>query len=89
LAALFGPVQNIFCLSVQNITSFDPIAQQAGQAAVLGRLYVRVSLAWSHLPRFILGFCAEQQTAAMKFLKLFQMANFEVFSCRWTCWTSY
>jgi hypothetical protein len=45
LAALVGPVQNIFVLtvSVHYFNSFVPIAQQAGhsgQAAVLGRQYM-------------------------------------------------
>jgi hypothetical protein len=38
LAALAGTVQNIFFLSVPYFNSFIPIAQQNGQAAVLGRL---------------------------------------------------
>jgi hypothetical protein len=38
LAALAGPVQNIFFLTIHFLNSFVPIAQQAGQAAVLGRL---------------------------------------------------
>ncbi len=38
LAALVGPVQNIVFLTVLYFNSFVPIAQQAGQAAVLGRL---------------------------------------------------
>ncbi len=38
LAALVGSVKNIFLLTVQNLNYFVPIAQQAGQAAVLGRL---------------------------------------------------
>ncbi len=42
LAALVGPVQNMFCLAVYYFNSFVPIAQQAGQAAVLavGRLSI-------------------------------------------------
>ncbi len=41
LAAWVGPVQNICFLTIHN--SFVPIAQQAGQAAVLGRcLLVRL-----------------------------------------------
>jgi hypothetical protein len=42
LAALVGPVQNIFVLTVQYFNSFVPVAQQAGQAAVLGRLSLSV-----------------------------------------------
>jgi hypothetical protein len=38
LAALVCPVQNIFLLFPRRSLSFVPIAQQAGQAAVLGRL---------------------------------------------------
>ncbi len=44
LAALVGPVQNIFFLSVHYFNSFVPIAQQAGQEVVLGRLYLSMSL---------------------------------------------
>jgi hypothetical protein len=43
-AALVGPVQNIFFLTVHYSIPFSPIAQQAGQAAVLGRLSLSVSL---------------------------------------------
>ncbi len=42
LAALVGPVQNIYFLNVHFFSSFVPIAQQAGQAAVLGRLSLRI-----------------------------------------------
>jgi hypothetical protein len=38
LAALVGPVQNIFFPAVHYFNSFFPITQQAGQAVVLGRL---------------------------------------------------
>jgi hypothetical protein len=38
LAALVGKGQNIFFLIVHNLNFFVPIAQQAGQAAMLGRL---------------------------------------------------
>jgi hypothetical protein len=38
LQALVGPVKNIFFLTVHFSNSFFPIAQQAEQAAVLGRL---------------------------------------------------
>jgi hypothetical protein len=45
LAALVGLVQNIlFFLTVHYLNSFVPIAQQAGQAAVLGRLSLSVCL---------------------------------------------
>jgi hypothetical protein len=44
LAALVGPVENIFFLTVQYFNYFFPIAQQAGQAAVLGRLSLSVCL---------------------------------------------
>jgi hypothetical protein len=38
LAALVSTVQNIFFLTVHYFNYFVPIAQHAGQAAVLGRL---------------------------------------------------
>ena len=44
LAALVGPVQNIFFLAVHYFNPFGPIGQQAGQAAVLGRLSLIVCL---------------------------------------------
>jgi hypothetical protein len=44
LAALVGPVQNIFYLTVHYFNACVPIAQQAGQAAVLGRLSLSVCL---------------------------------------------
>ncbi len=44
LAVLVGPVQNIFFLTVHYFNSFVPIAQQAGQAAVLGRLSLNMCL---------------------------------------------
>jgi hypothetical protein len=44
LAALVTPVQNIFSLTVQYFHSFVPIAQQAGQASVLGRLSLSICL---------------------------------------------
>ncbi len=44
LAALFGPVQNICFLAVHYLNSFVPIAQQSGQAAVLGHLSLSMSL---------------------------------------------
>ncbi len=37
LAAIVGPVQNTFFLTVHYFNSFVPIGQQAGQATVLGR----------------------------------------------------
>jgi hypothetical protein len=42
LAALVGPVKNICCLTVHYFNFFVPIAHQAGQAAVLGRLSLSV-----------------------------------------------
>ncbi len=42
LVALVGPVQNIFSLALAYFSSFVPIAHQAGQAAVLGRMSLRV-----------------------------------------------
>jgi hypothetical protein len=44
LAALVGPVQNIFFLTVYYFISFLPIAQQAWQAVVLGRLSLNMCL---------------------------------------------
>jgi hypothetical protein len=45
LAALVGPVQNIFFLTVHYFHSFVHIAQQAGQAVVvLGRLSLSIFL---------------------------------------------
>ena len=46
LAALVGPEQNIFFLIVHYFNSFVFIAQQAVQAAVLGRLSLSMCL-WS------------------------------------------
>ncbi len=43
-AALVGPAQNIFSLAVHYINSFVPIAPQAGQAVVLGRLSINMCL---------------------------------------------
>ncbi len=43
LAALVGTVQNIFFLTVHYFNLFVPIAQQPGQAVVLGRLSLCVS----------------------------------------------
>jgi hypothetical protein len=48
LAALVGPVQNIFFLTVHYFNSFVPIARQAGHAAVLGRLSLSMCL-WVEL----------------------------------------
>jgi hypothetical protein len=50
LAALFGPIENIFFRTVHYFNSFVHIAQQAGQADVLGRLSLSVCL-WPHLPQ--------------------------------------
>ncbi len=44
LAALLGPVQKNFSLTLHYFHSFVPIAQQAGQAVVLGRLSLRMCL---------------------------------------------
>jgi hypothetical protein len=44
LAALVGPVRNIFFLTVHYFNSIVPIAQKAGQAAVLGRLSLSMCL---------------------------------------------
>jgi hypothetical protein len=56
-AVLVGPVQHIFFLVVHYFNSFVPIAQQAEQAVVLGRLslsmclwiYLISPVSWSHL----------------------------------------
>jgi hypothetical protein len=52
LAALVDPVQNIFFLTVHYFNAFDPIAKQAGQSAVLGRL--SLSVLSLHSPLIIL-----------------------------------
>ncbi len=44
LPALVGQVQKIFFLTVRYLKSFVPIAQQAGQAVVSGRLSLNVCL---------------------------------------------
>ncbi len=44
MAALVGLGQNIFSLTVYYFNSFVPIAQQAGQAVLLGRLDVSLVL---------------------------------------------
>ncbi len=44
LAALVGPVQNIFFPTLQYFISFVPIARQAEQAVVLGRLSLSMCL---------------------------------------------
>jgi hypothetical protein len=48
LAALVGPAQNIFLLTIPYLTSFLPIAQQAGQAVVPGRLSLNMCLWLRH-----------------------------------------
>jgi hypothetical protein len=52
LAALVGLAQNIFFLTIHFFNSFVPIAQQTGQAAVLGRLSRSVSLVSTHILYF-------------------------------------
>jgi hypothetical protein len=44
LAALVGPIKNIFNLTVHCFTSFFPIAQQAGQAVVPRHLSLNMGL---------------------------------------------
>jgi hypothetical protein len=56
LAALVGPVQNIFFLIVHYFTSLVTIAQQAGQTAVLDRL--SLSMCVSGSPSFSRGHMA-------------------------------
>jgi hypothetical protein len=46
------PVQNIFFLNAHYFNAFFPIVQQAGQAAVLARLSLSMSLWFSHLALF-------------------------------------
>jgi hypothetical protein len=46
LATLAGPVQKFVFLTVHYFSYFVPIAQQAGQAAVRGRLSLNVCLWW-------------------------------------------
>jgi hypothetical protein len=48
-AALVGPVQNFYFLTVHYFNAFVPIVRQAGQAAMLGRLSLGVCL-W-HTPQ--------------------------------------
>ncbi len=52
-AALVGPVQGIFFLAVHYVNSIVPIAQQAGQAVVQGRLSLNLCL-W-FLPQVFAG----------------------------------
>ncbi len=44
LAALIGPLQNVFFPHRHYFNSFVIVAQKAGQAAVLGRLSLRLYL---------------------------------------------
>jgi hypothetical protein len=44
VAALVSPAQNIFFLAIHFFNSFVPIAQQAEQVAVLGRLSLSMCL---------------------------------------------
>jgi hypothetical protein len=53
LAALVGSVQNIVFLTVHYFNSFVPIAQQSGQAVVLGCLSLSICL-WLCLPESFL-----------------------------------
>jgi hypothetical protein len=53
LATLVGPVQNTYFLTVHYFNSFVPIAQQAGQAAVLGCLSLSMCL-WEQAPGLML-----------------------------------
>jgi hypothetical protein len=47
LSGTAGLVQNIFFLTVRFFNSFVPIAQQTGQAVLLGRVSLNMSL-WLH-----------------------------------------
>jgi hypothetical protein len=49
LDALVGSIQNIFFLVLHYLNSFAPLAQQAGQTVVLGRLSLSMCL-WLHPP---------------------------------------
>jgi hypothetical protein len=51
LAALIGPVQIFFPLTVHYFISVAPVEQQAGKAAVLGRLSLSMCL-WPPLSIF-------------------------------------
>jgi hypothetical protein len=51
LAALVGPVQNTFFLTVDYFDSFVPTAQKYGQAAVICRMSFSVCL-WLRSPHF-------------------------------------
>ncbi len=71
-AALVDPVQNLFFLTVHYFNSLVPIAQQAGQAAVLGRLSVSKCL-WCGPPEIfqnILFFHGLKGTVRMKVIFL-------------------
>jgi hypothetical protein len=54
LVALVGPAQNIFFLTVHYFNSFGPIAQQPGQAVVLGRLSLSMCLLEFPTANFVL-----------------------------------
>jgi hypothetical protein len=60
LAALVGPVQNILSLAVNFFNSSVPIALQARQSAVLGRLSLGLFLWAIHVKR--LYYNNDQQT---------------------------
>jgi hypothetical protein len=51
-AALVSPVENIFFLTVHYFNYFVPIAQQAGQAAMLGRLSLSMCLSGQNTIKF-------------------------------------
>jgi hypothetical protein len=51
-----GPVQKILFLTGHYLNSLAPMAQQAGQAAVLGRLSLNVCLWLSHIQRYMHSF---------------------------------
>ncbi len=61
VASLVGPVQNIF-LTVHYFSLFVPIAQQAWQTAVLGRLSLGHTLHWhTFWPWFCSGYATESR----------------------------
>jgi hypothetical protein len=54
LAALVSPEQNIFSSPDTILIHFVPIAQQAGQEVVQGRLSLNVCLCWCSIFAFVL-----------------------------------
>ncbi len=68
---LVSSVQNVFCLTVHFFNPFVPIVQQAGQAAVLGHLSLRMCLCFldcNVLFRWRLGWKGRQTGACRQVL---------------------